>query len=899
MSKIKSLLSMTALGSFALGLLPAQSVAEEAAAATQAANEAEIVVTGRRPIAESDAAAFAAQRTANSIVSVLSADSAGDLPDQNVAFAIGRLPGISLERDQGQARYVNLRGMPRRWSTISYDGLMVVSAEGRESRFDNIPTAIASQITVQKAIVPSMPGDTVAGNVDIRTRRAFDYDGRHIAGKLGLGYVTLGGGEEIDTNIVASDVFLNGKFGVVAQASYYRRNMATENWETDPYLLARAAAPDKRFAREFEYKNYRLIRHNASASLRMDYRFDANNEAFASFIVNTFVDDELRDNVIIRLDQGTNAAGVGYNSDAFFAANDPKSGTVFGARLNGRIDYRKSKDMIGVGTVGGEHAVAGADVSWRVNYTEAWNGSDQPVGVAFQSPSDFLQRPTAVYDFRDSEGNIVRLFRTLGATSARTQGERVFSAEQFNTPATTAFRVDGGELTKAWTAKVDVDRDTQLFGVPTRIEVGAMYTDRAKKNAPTQFNIAPSAVASIPTWSSLASEDSYKGRQPLGFTFRYSQRDRANALIDSYFASGLMTRDAAGALNNYWRVTETLTAAYAMGTSTFGWGNIVYGVRAEQIENSGLAWSPSLLRFVSTSSDDTLFYPSAHVNWDLTDELKLRIGLTSTASRPDYDELRPNFTFNDANQTVSGGNPNAKPEKQKGFDAYLEHYGANGGYLSAGLFYKDIEDVLFTQAGAFGSAILNTGTTDRSGYTLTTTRNAGTGELKGVEVFASQSLEEVAKAIGAPEWMEGFGVKAAATWVESSVNVPAVGTAPARKIKLPGTSDSTYNVQATYEKYGLTLRLAYQYRTSWLQDVGAYQLVGGRLVPTDNGDTFWDSDEEIDFSARYQVNKNLEWFFDAANIGDQPAIRYGDQKQYPIERERFGPRYISGIRFTF
>lgn len=899
MSTFKSLLSMTALGGVALGLFPAQAAAADATAAAEAATESEIVVTARRPLAESDAAALSVQKKATSIVSVLSADSAGDLPDQNIAFAIGRLPGISLERDQGQARYVNLRGMPRRWSTISFDGLQIVSAEGRDSRYDNIPTAIASQITVQKAIVPSMPGDTVAGNVDIRTRRAFDYEGRHITGKLGLGYVTLGGGEEIDTNFVASDIFMNGKLGVVAQASYYRRNMATENWETDPYLAQRAAAPDKRFAREFEYKNYRLVRHNASASLRTDYKFDAENEVFASFIVNTFVDDELRDNFIIRLDQGTNAAGVGYNSDAFFTANDPKVGTVFGARLNGRVDYRKSKDMIGTGTIGGDHVFAGNDVSWRVNYTEAFNGSDQPVGMAYQSPSDFLQRPTAAYDFSNSEGNIVRLFRTLGTTSARTQGERVFSAEQFNTPATSVFRVDGGEFTQAWTGKVDLDRETELFGLPTKVELGGMYTARSKKNDPVQFNLASSAISTVPTYSSLASEDAYKGKQPLGFAFRYTQRDKTNALIDGYFASGLMQRDTAGALSNFWRVTETLTAGYVMGTTTFDWGSVVYGVRAEQIENSGKAFSSSLNRFVTTSSDDTLFYPSVHLNYDFTDELKLRIGLTSTASRPDYDELRPNFTFNDSNQTVSGGNPDAKPEKQKGFDAYLEHYGKSGGYLSAGFFYKDIEDVLFTQAGVFGSSILNTGTTDRSGYTLTTTRNAGTGDLKGFEVFASQTFEEAAKAIGAPEWMEGLGFKAAFTWADSSVNVPAVGTAPARKITLPGTSKNTYNLQATYEKYGLTLRLAYQYRTAWLQDVGAYQLVGGRLVPTDNGDIYWDSDEEIDFSARYQVNDNIEWFFDAANIGDQPSIRYGDQKQNPIERERFGPRYVSGIRFNF
>jgi hypothetical protein len=114
-----------------------------------------VVVRGSRPLAESQAAALEVQRESDSVVSVLSADAIGNLPDQNVAFAIGRLPGVGLERDQGQARYVNLRGTPNYWTTLSFDGLSIVSPEGRSTRFDNIPSAIAAQVVVTKAITPN------------------------------------------------------------------------------------------------------------------------------------------------------------------------------------------------------------------------------------------------------------------------------------------------------------------------------------------------------------------------------------------------------------------------------------------------------------------------------------------------------------------------------------------------------------------------------------------------------------------------------------------------------------------------------------------------------------------------------------------------------------------------
>lgn len=135
-----SLHSVAALA-LATALAATPAAAEEAAAtAAEAADDGEtIVVTGDRPIAESEAAALEVQRKSDSLVAVIASDSVGRLPDQNIAQATSRLPGISVERDQGQARYINLRGSPKTWTTLSFDGINVVSPEGRDARFDSIP----------------------------------------------------------------------------------------------------------------------------------------------------------------------------------------------------------------------------------------------------------------------------------------------------------------------------------------------------------------------------------------------------------------------------------------------------------------------------------------------------------------------------------------------------------------------------------------------------------------------------------------------------------------------------------------------------------------------------------------------------------------------------------------
>ena len=163
--------------------LPMATQAAEANPAADAADDGQsIVVQGARPIAESEAAALKVQQLSDSLVTVAASDAVGRLPDQNIAQAAGRLPGVAVERDQGQARYISLRGGPKNWTTLSFDGINVVSPEGRDSRFDSVPSAIAGKIIINKAVTPEMPGETVSGNVNVVTRSAFDFNGLHVNG---------------------------------------------------------------------------------------------------------------------------------------------------------------------------------------------------------------------------------------------------------------------------------------------------------------------------------------------------------------------------------------------------------------------------------------------------------------------------------------------------------------------------------------------------------------------------------------------------------------------------------------------------------------------------------------------------------------------------------------------
>ena len=341
---------------------------------------------------------------------------------------------------------------------------------------------------------------------------------------------------------------------------------------------------------------------------------------------------------------------------------------------------------------------------------------------------------------------------------------------------------------------------------------------------------------------------------------------------------------------NYFKVSEQVWSGYAMAVTKLDWGSIVYGARFEQVNNQASAFraltpgavtaANSVLATIDRSF--TQVYPSVHFNWNATDEMKLRLSFNTGAARPDYPVLRPNFTFNDTNLTVSGGNPDAKPEKTRGVDLYWEYYPSRGGFLSVGALYKDVRDVLFGFNRQFGSDILNSTGVDRSVYNFSTTLNGGKGKIYGAEAAVQLQLDNF---LSNDSWIGGFGIQTNVTLNRGEATAP-----DGKKVRFPGTSDFVLNVGPYYEKYGFSARVSYQYRSSWVDGLGTTDV---------GGDFYWAADGELDVSARYAITKNIEVYADLSNLLNGPGRRFVGNDARTIERETFGRRYAGGIRVTY
>ncbi len=898
--------------------------------AEEAADEAEaIVVTGARPIAESEAAALETQRRSDSLVTVAASDGVGRLPDQNIAQATGRLPGVAVERDQGQARYVSLRGAPNYWTTLSFDGINVVSPEGRDARFDSVPSAIAAQIVVSKAVTPDMPGETVSGNVNVITRSAFDYSGLHVAGKAGMGVAELGDRKEYEGSLVVSDRFQagEGEIGVVLSGSYYQRAMITDNFEIDWERVSQDQRPGSgtRFwAQETENKLYRLTRKNWSVSGRLDWKPDTDNTISLRSVYTIFTDDEARDNYRFDLDDrqsdlvaSTAACDTAVNPTPTTTGyadvcigNTPLKGTLYGIDIRQRSTLRAFRQSIFTNTLAGDHAFGdGWTLSWLGNFTESKDDRSVVGEATWDSPSTRTLRPTVAYDFTDPNLAKLSLFRTLQLSSPTRyqRGDAVTAIDSFTKPLSGLTVVDAIDTTKAYTGKLVVGHEGTLLGGDATLKVGFQFDQRTKLVDESQARAttaAQFAQIQIPTdYNNFSLDQAFLGKLPMGYTFRYFDTVKMQAASDAVRANLTFTPNT----GNIYDVREQVFAGFVMGTVKYDWGSILGGVRVEHLRNRGIAVATvgGVTGPVTAENSQTLAFPSLHVNYNLDDTKKLRVSFNSGAARADYDQMRPNVTVNDTNQTISGGNPGVKPERAYGVDAYVEWYVRPQGYLMAGVFYKKVKDVLYSQTRTFGSSALDSNGIDRSGYAFSGITNGGDGRVFGAEVAAQLQLEPWTEQLGLPGWMGGFGVSANLTLNDSEVTKPAIGTVPARKVRLPGTSDVVYNVGAYYEKYGLSLRLQYQRRSTWMDGI-ADDL-------TDAGDTYWAADDELDFSARYAINQNVEIYFDASNLLNKPGRRYAEPgnlltatgtptpftDSYTIEYERFGRRYSGGIRVNF
>ncbi|WP_017443921.1 TonB-dependent receptor [Gayadomonas joobiniege] len=825
------------------------------AQADQLANQTEIeeVVAVASPIRDSQKAAIDAKRQANNFVDIVAADTIGRFPDQNLADSLGRVPGLAIERDQGQARYINFRGAPFRYTSIAIDGILIPGAEnGRIPRFDSFPSVITSRIEANKAITAKMPAESIAGFINIHTFNPFDSQGFALSADLGRGQQQLGDG---DVKKQSARLSWSGEeWGVSAFASQNSREQITDNREFDLELENAQLKVN-----ELDFRSYKIKREDSAIGGRLEYRPNGSaNRIFLSSLRSEFKDFEQRNQYVFDLAGGAEALGV--------AQPLGERGELPLILVTRMLEDGVYKNSTFTTTLGADIQLGQWFVESRLNHTKTENHTALPIIMSAGG------KTAGAFDISNLADPILTLYK-MGSNDQISAGEINQPKDNNDYAMHLAYPIESQLEIKSNQLKIDAERYVKLFADSQILTLGVAINDKQADG----FGMS-AAIGGFPQAVNIddfITEDSWDSDFTNSIQGQYFDNQ---GLKDAWQDSVDGSLFAAPSDDLLIKIDETISSGYAMLTTDYGWGNWVIGLRAEHTNYTSTG--PE----ASHSDSELHWLPSAHLNYNLSDKVKLRASFNTAISRPTYNEWRGSASY-DLTQspvTVSGGNPALKAEESIGADFALEWYAADASLLSAGLFTRSIDNVIYADSSEVDGGLYNpeySGETwQYSGFV-----NGKDGQLNGLELNA---IVQLADFIDGP--FNGFGFSANATFLDSEFT-----SLSGNKFSLPGTSDAIYNASVFFESVDWSIRLNYQFRDDWLS-----------TTENDSMGEYWDAQTRVDLSANYQLpwqisGADISLYANLNNLTDEVDTRYIGTEQTPNQIERYGKRYLVGVRVNY
>ena len=342
--------------------------------------------------------------------------------------------------------------------------------------------------------------------------------------------------------------------------------------------------------------------------------------------------------------------------------------------------------------------------------------------------------------------------------------------------------------------------------------------------------------------------------------------------------------DVESAINNF-KADEQLSAGYLMAQWEGDLWHLVAGARYEheQRDSSGIRYDGEQDTFTATNADTSHgdWLPALISRYQLNDNSQIRASYSRSLVRPNFAQLAPAYLLeeDDGELEASFGNPELKSLTSDNLDLGIEHYADGLGVLSAMVFYKDIQHFIY-QADLAGSA----------GYenfaVAETYRNGDKARLSGLEMNAVHQLS------GFDNWLDRMLLSANLTLTRSDASLGYLddGKWQQRDITLPSQSDRTANIAIGYETEALSLRLAANYKSAYLAEVGELDDAAY--------DVFADDHLQLDFSSKYQWSDSVQLYFNIVNLNDEPYYAYTGQRYANFQYEQYGRSFALGLQVS-
>ena len=864
-----------------------------------ATDDQTIVVTGFR---ESLKKALNIKLTADHIMDSIVAEDIGKLPDQNIAEAIERIPGISVSTltvngnnaTAGEPTTITVRGLNPQFTTALYNGrILATDSNGREFNFDILPAELINRVDVSKSPTADQPEGGIAATVNMITARPLDLKQNTIVVSAQANYDQQRGMVSPQASALFSTKTSDGRFGALISVSYINRKVENHRIYSDcwqnPQTVnsATPGGPQQGFGpcyTEFEVNPTNRVRKSGMVALQF----------------------RPTDTLQFTLDGLYSKLDVNDNTQAFFTGNGNQSsgvtvgpdGTITGytggTSYSGIVNYIRPElattKEIGFNTRWDPTSRLSVllDASWSKATND--NGGNQS-----WFESDYGPLPGAVYALGP---NNLPTFTGLGDLSPGPNlktGFHTFEGQDFSDKIYTGdlrgkYDIDAGILRNIQAGVNYSERTKGLVTVKTPDNIiallqGLVLPDNLYHPVTGAKNLFGTGMFTTPfPGFSVADVEEYLLSQKNTLTPEQQQLLEANGggfgVVKNEGASGEVKERTLGGFveasfgQNNWSGNVGLRLTRTQ-TDSVGVFQEITGVTYTPAGYPEVHYAPAIPHTESGSYSVAL--PNANFKLDATPNIILQLAVAKTITRPTlYDLLimqNVNARQGPGGLTISKGNPDLKPMEAWNYDAAVTWH-ERGNFASVALFRKSISNLLYQ-----GSR-----TEEIAGQTwiINQPMNLLSQKLTGFELSGQYTFDML------PAPLDGLGVQANYSYAH-----PTGGQAGANGYQ--ERNSITYNLIGFYEKGPIELRVAWNWRNAYISQHNRTTFNGQPY----NNDLIVDAYGELAASASYHINKNFTVFAQALNLNNRKAVRYWGIPNRVGDYEGYGRRFGIGARAKF
>jgi TonB-dependent receptor len=830
----------------------------------------EVLVTADRVSAEAEA--VNRERTADNIVQVLPDDVIRSLPNANLADALGRLPSVTLERDEGEGKYVQVRGTEPRLTNTTIDGVNVPSPETgvRQIKFDAIPADIVESVEINKTLQANMDGDGIGGTINLVTKTAGERPTVALSGMSGYTPILQGRSLIETTGTIGQRFGASKKFGLLVGGSYDWNGRGIDDIE--PVSDIATALPGQpRFIDAMDVREYRYYRTRWGLAGSGDYRLGDGSNLYARFLYSDF--QNYGDRWAYSLNDNTANAGL-------LGSN--------GGTPSFNTQDRRPDIAISSLIVGGKHVFSSTWYSWDASVSRSRDLNVSPGQASFGSTlssSACQYSPSATTDIY------------------RPQFTPACFSEAYDP---TTMLLNNIQISKGKSAQLNLQfagamaKRYRIGSYLANVEVGGKFRNAHKFDDTYNIGYTPLSSENILLSqfpNGFTNSNYYDGTYKLGYNPNY-QSIRNFLIANPADFTSISTFGADPA--NY-GLTEKVSSGYVMNTIDLSSRvRVVAGVRFEGTNLDTLSFDTTTNTLSDNASGSYVkVLPSASLRYAFNSSTNLRLVYGRGLARPDPQDIAQAVTFTTTGSpgsiknTASLGNPNLKAETADNFDVLVEHYLNPFGMVTAGFFYKNLTDPIVTRSfvldGFQPSPVAPVGT-----YTVTQPINAGSAWIAGFEAAYLQHLTFLPWKLG------GLGISANYGYTDSRASgLPGRADHP----RLLRNAPNTWNISPTYDRGRVSVRVGLSYNQANIYSYnyqdgtdGSTATPGGVKGPF--SDIYFYSHLQVDAQGSVRLAHGLSFIAYGLNLTNEVFGFYQGSPQYMIQREYYTPTFAAGFRWS-